>query len=70
MSDVGKQIDAAFREVDKAFEHVDEAFKKAGKAIDEEVKKAPKTGKVISLTWRNRWRLIRIAFSRAGSVRI
>jgi hypothetical protein len=71
------EIDAAFREVDKAFQHVDVAFDKVGKAINEEMKKPPRTGerrhpntgKVVALTWRNRWRLIQIAFSRAKSVR-
>jgi len=70
--------DEAFEAVGEAFDMADKAFKEAGK-ISESTRyyRSSYTGSghhnrpiVIPLTWKNRWKFLKYAFSRAKGVRM
>ena len=62
-----KGADKAFKGADKAFKEVDKAFFEASRSMSPEPNLKSSSGSVvIPLTWRNRLRFIKLAFSRGG----
>lgn len=62
MHEVWAQFDRTMKEVEKTFRMADAAVQRTSRL--------PCSASTIPLTWRNRWRLIQLAFSRAKRVRL